>query len=160
MITEADLTIHRPMVETASFRLTKDKEEAKDLTQKVMIKAWVYRDKFLGGNIKAWFNVLTRNEYINDYRKKVKVPVMMDVWDLDYAITIGERDLGIGDELRGAIESADDWERQVLILMCEGYMYEEMAEIIKIPTGTVRSRIHKMRKKMKERIRKNKLKNQ
>lgn len=148
------------MVETASFRLTKDKEEAKDLTQKVMIKAWVYRDKFLGGNIKAWFNVLTRNEYINDYRKKVKVPVMMDVWDLDYAITIGERDLGIGDELRGAIESADDWERQVLILMCEGYMYEEMAEIIKIPTGTVRSRIHKMRKKMKERIRKNKLKNQ
>ncbi len=150
-----------------AYRLTLDSDDAKDLLQDTYLKAYRFIDSFQKGtNAKAWLFRILKNSFINDYRKKSKEPSKVDYQevesfynseDVDRQITPDLRvealqDM-IGDEISVALNSLDVDFRTVIILCdLEGFKYEEMAKILDIPIGTVRSRLHRARNLLKEKL--------
>jgi RNA polymerase sigma factor (sigma-70 family) len=149
------------------YRLTFDQDDAKDLVQDTYLKAYRFIESFQKGtNAKAWLFRILKNSFINDYRKKTKEPSKVDYQeveayynseDVDRQITPDLRveslkDM-IGDEISNALNSLDVDFRTVIILCdLEGFKYEEMAKILDIPIGTVRSRLHRARNLLKEKL--------
>jgi RNA polymerase sigma factor (sigma-70 family) len=131
------------------------------------MKAFRFINSFQQGtNAKAWLFRILKNSFINDYRKKSKEPSKIDYQevetfynseDVDRQITPDLRvealqDM-IGDEISVALNSLDVDFRTVIILCdLEGFKYEEMAKILDIPIGTVRSRLHRARNLLKEKL--------
>ena len=150
-----------------AYRLTLDEDDAKDLLQDTYLKAFRFIDSFQQGtNAKAWLFRILKNSFINDYRKRSKEPSKVDYQevesyynseDVDRQITPDLRvealkDM-IGDEISNALNSLDVDFRTVIILCdLEGFKYEEMAKILDIPIGTVRSRLHRARNLLKEKL--------
>jgi RNA polymerase sigma factor (sigma-70 family) len=150
-----------------AYRLTLDADDAKDLLQDTYMKAFRFIDSFQQGtNAKAWLFRILKNSFINDYRKKSKEPSKVDYQevesyynseDVDRQITPDLRvealqDM-IGDEISTALNALDVDFRTVIILCdLEGFKYEEMAKILDIPIGTVRSRLHRARNLLKEKL--------
>jgi RNA polymerase sigma factor (sigma-70 family) len=150
-----------------AYRLTLDEDDANDLVQDTYLKAFRFIDSFeRGTNAKAWLFRILKNSFINDYRKKSKEPAKVDYQevemyynsdDVDRQITPDLRvdslqDM-IGDEISNALNSLDVDFRTVIILCdLEGFKYEEMAKILDIPIGTVRSRLHRARNLLKEKL--------
>ena len=150
-----------------AFRLTFDEDDAKDLVQDTYLKAYRFIESFQQGtNAKAWLFRILKNSFINDYRKKRKEPAKVDYQevetyynseDVDRQITPDLRveslqDM-IGDEISNALNSLDVDFRTVIILCdLEGFKYDEMAKILDIPIGTVRSRLHRARNLLKEKL--------
>ena len=149
------------------YRLTLDQDDAKDLVQDTYLKAYRFIESFQKGtNAKAWLFRILKNSFINDYRKKSKEPSKVDYQevetyynseDVDRQITPDLRvealkDM-IGDEISNALNALDVDFRTVIILCdLEGFKYEEMAKILDIPIGTVRSRLHRARQLLKEKL--------
>ncbi|HLW20227.1 MAG TPA: sigma-70 family RNA polymerase sigma factor [Cyclobacteriaceae bacterium] len=151
-----------------AFRLTFDEDDAKDLVQDTYLKAFRFINSFeKGTNAKAWLFRILKNSFINEYRKKSKQPTKVDYQEVetyynsesvDYSITSDLRvdavkDL-IGDEISNALNSlAVDFRTVIILCDLEGFTYEEMAKILDIPIGTVRSRLHRARNLLKEKLR-------
>ncbi|HCM76904.1 MAG TPA: RNA polymerase subunit sigma [Cytophagales bacterium] len=149
------------------YRLTLDEDDAKDLVQDTYLKAYRFIESFQKGtNAKAWLFRILKNSFINDYRKKSKEPSKVDYQevesyynsdDVDRQITTDLRveslqDM-IGDEISNALNSLDVDFRTVIILCdLEGFKYDEMAKILDIPIGTVRSRLHRARNLLKDKL--------
>lgn len=149
------------------YRLTLDEDDAKDLVQDTYMKAYRFIESFQRGtNAKAWLFRILKNSFINDYRKKSKEPSKVDYQevesyynsdDVDRQITTDLRveslqDM-IGDEISNALNALDVDFRTVIILCdLEGFKYDEMAKILDIPIGTVRSRLHRARNLLKEKL--------
>lgn len=150
-----------------AFKLTFDEDDAKDLVQDTYLKAYRFINSFQEGtNSKAWLYRILKNSFINDFRKKSKQPAKLDYQevenyynseDVDENITVDLRldsvkDM-IGDEVSNALNSLDVDFRTVIILCdLEGFTYDEMAKILDIPIGTVRSRLHRARNLLKEKL--------
>lgn len=150
-----------------AYRLTLDPDDANDLVQDTYLKAYRFIDSFeRGTNAKAWLFRILKNSFINDYRKKSKEPSKVDYQevesyynseDVNRHITSDLRveavkDM-IGDEISNALNSLDVDFRTVIILCdLEGFKYDEMAKILDIPIGTVRSRLHRARNLLKEKL--------
>ncbi len=149
------------------YRLTLDEDDAKDLVQDTYLKAFRFIESFQKGtNAKAWLFRILKNSFINDYRKKSKEPNKVDYQevesyynsdDVDHPITSDLRTESlqdmIGDEISNALNSLDVDFRTVIILCdLEGFKYDEMAKILDIPIGTVRSRLHRARNLLKDKL--------
>lgn len=150
-----------------AYRLTYDEDDAKDLVQETYLKAFRFIDSFQRGtNAKAWLFRILKNSFINDFRKKSKEPSKVDYQevetyynseDVDASITTDLRvdavqDM-IGDEVSNALNSlAVDFRTVIILCDLEGFTYEEMAKILDIPIGTVRSRLHRARNLLKEKL--------
>jgi RNA polymerase sigma factor (sigma-70 family) len=150
-----------------AYRLTLDSDDAKDLLQDTYLKAFRFIDSFQQGtNAKAWLFRILKNSFINDYRKKSKEPSKVDYQEVESYYNSEEVDRQItpdlrvealqdmiGDEISVALNSLDVDFRTVIILCdLEGFKYEEMAKILDIPIGTVRSRLHRARNLLKEKL--------
>ena len=148
-------------------RLTFDEDDAKDLVQDTYMKAFRFINSFQRGtNAKAWLFRIMKNSFINDFRKKSKEPTKIDYQevetfynsdDVDKSITTDLRAETVkdmmGDEISNALNSLDVDFRTVIILCdLEGFKYDEMAKILDIPIGTVRSRLHRARNLLKDRL--------
>ena len=107
-----------------------------------------------------------KNSFINDFRKKGKEPAKVDYQevenfynsdDVDDTRTVDLRvdtvkDM-IGDEVTNALNAlAIDFRTVIILCDLEGFTYEEMAKILDIPIGTVRSRLHRARNLLKEKL--------
>ncbi len=149
------------------YRLTLDRDDAKDLVQDTYLKAFRFIESFQKGtNAKAWLFRILKNSFINDYRKKSKEPSKVDYQEVEAYYNSEEVDRQItpdlrveslkdmiGDEISNALNSLDVDFRTVIILCdLEGFKYEEMAKILDIPIGTVRSRLHRARNLLKEKL--------
>lgn len=150
-----------------AYRLTLDRDDAKDLVQDTYMKAFRFIESFqTGTNAKAWLFRILKNSFINDYRKKSKEPNKVDYQevetyynseDVNRQITADLRveslkDM-IGDEISNALNSLDvDFKTVIILCDLEGFKYEEMAKILDIPIGTVRSRLHRARQLLKEKL--------
>ncbi|MBK6977329.1 MAG: sigma-70 family RNA polymerase sigma factor [Cytophagaceae bacterium] len=152
-----------------AFRLTNDEDDANDLLQDTYMKAFRFINSFQEGtNAKAWLFRILKNSFINDYRKKSKEPSKVDYQEVETVYNSTEdaefestsdlrieavQDL-IGDEVAMALNGLPVDFRTVIILCdIEGFTYEEMAKILDIPIGTVRSRLHRARNLLKEKLR-------
>lgn len=151
-----------------AYRLTVDEDEAKDLVQDTYLKAFRFITSFQKGtNAKAWLFRILKNSFINDYRKKSKEPAKVDYQEVETFYNSDEADADnitvdlrvesvqemIGDEVANALNSlAVDFRTVIILCDIEGFTYEEMAKILDIPIGTVRSRLHRARNLLKEKL--------
>jgi RNA polymerase sigma factor (sigma-70 family) len=143
-----------------AINLTRDNEAANDLYQDTLYKALVNHEKYNAGtNIKAWLFTIMRNIFINNYRRKAKQKTIFDSTPNDYLInlkqaTIGnvaENDMWIK-EMNKAIQQLPEIFKTPFLLYFDGYKYNEIAEVLTEPLGTIKSRIHFARKLLKEQI--------
>jgi RNA polymerase sigma-70 factor, ECF subfamily len=152
---------HMGILYNYALRMTGNADDAEDLLQDTFMKAYRFWDKFeQGTNMRAWLFRIMKNTYINLYRKEVKEPDKVDYEDIqNYYNTIradstDPNDLQqklfgqlLDDEISKALESLPEDFRTVVILCdIEGLTYEEIAEFVQCPVGTVRSRLHRGRK--------------
>ena len=143
-----------------AYNLTKNSEEAKDLYQETAFRAMSNREKFVPGtNLKAWLLTIMKNIFINNYRKKTKANTIIDSTDNLYYINSGKNSIQnnaesqiLIDELTDMIESLDDTMKVPFEMHRVGYKYQEIADKLRLPLGTVKSRIFFARKALKEMI--------
>lgn len=151
-----------PVLHSFAYNLTKDREGAKDLYQETAIRAISNREKFNPGtNFKAWLFTIMKNIFINDYRKKAKRNTVIDSTDNLYYINSGSTIIDnsaesniLMNELHGMIESLEDSMRVPFEMHFDGFKYQEIADELDLPLGTVKSRIFFARKVLKENIEK------
>lgn len=137
-----------------AITLTHDCEQAKDLCQETLYKAFAYRDKYQPGtNIKAWLYTIMRNIFINDYRRNGRRKVVMDT--LRYfepaAAPPADKKLLL-QEINEAIYDLPAIFKTACMLYLQGYKYHEIAEALNEPLGTIKSRIHFARKHLQKQI--------
>jgi RNA polymerase sigma factor (sigma-70 family) len=167
-IFEQEFLPHADALYTFAFHLTYKEEDAHDLVQDTYLKAYRFIDSYIAGtNAKAWLFKILKNTFINEYRRKSKEPNRVDIddvaayQDVDDASHVGSLDLReevvqglIGDEVTKAVnELPIDFRTVILLCDVEGFSYEEIAKIVDIPVGTVRSRLHRARNLLKDMLR-------
>jgi RNA polymerase sigma-70 factor, ECF subfamily len=143
-----------------AYNLTKNTEDAKDLYQETSFRALSNRDKFQPGtNFKAWIFTIMKNIFINNYRKKVKSNVILDTTDNQFYLNSGSHSTGnaaetdiMMKELGVMIEKLDDSIKIPFMMHFEGFKYQEIADDLELPLGTVKSRIFFARKELKDQI--------
>lgn len=146
------------------LRLTSDPNDAEDLVQDTIVKAYRFFSSYeKGTNAKAWLFRILKNSYINNYRKKSKKPQEVDYDEVAtfYETIRAERtetsDLEdkmfrelIDDELSNALDNIpEDFRTVVLLCDVEDFTYEEIANMLDVPIGTIRSRLHRGRNLLK-----------
>ena len=154
------LTENAEFLRPFAINLTKDHESAKDLYQETLYRAISNKDKYnVGTNIKAWLYTIMRNIFINDYRKRSKQSIVFDSTPNDYIIdqthtkvlNQGVTNLNMR-EVNQMIFDLPELFRIPFNLYFEGYKYNEIAEALDEPLGTIKSRIHFARKILKQKI--------
>lgn len=143
-----------------ALKLTHDSEDANDLVQETMLKAFKNEDKFeKGTNLNGWLYTIMRNIFINNYRRLVKSKTFLDSTENQFYINSiknsthnrGEANIAMK-EISGAIEMLSDKLKIPFMMSFNGYKYEEIAEQLAIPLGTVKIRIHTARQKLKAQL--------
>lgn len=140
-------------------KLTRNTEEAKDLVQETAYKAFGNKEKYhLDTNFRAWVLTIMRNIFINQYRRKKRVSPATEPID-DYLFAVesrgvrndGESRMAMA-EMNGMIKSLGSTFSVPFSLHCDGYKYDEIAQELDIPVGTVKSRIFFARKKLRNQL--------
>ena len=145
-----------------AYNLTKNQEDAKDLYQETAFRAMTNREKFKPGtNFKAWTFTIMKNIFINNYRKKVKRNTIIDTTENQFFLNSGDKtvdnDAGrniLMEELGKMIEGLDASIKDPFLLHYQGFKYQEIADQLELPLGTVKSRIFFARKALKAQIKK------
>lgn len=143
-----------------AYKLTQNAEDANDLVQETMLKAYKNSEKFQSGtNLNGWLYTIMRNIFINNYRRMVKSKTFADPTDNQYYLNSGKnvaQNKGEGNiaekEINRAINNLSENLKTPFMMMFNGYKYEEIAEKLSIPLGTVKIRIHSARQKLKEEL--------
>lgn len=158
---EEEALPHLDALHSYALKLTNDPDEADDLVQDTMLKAYRFFDKFeKGTNCKAWLFQIMKNSFINNYRKSAKEPDKVDYEDVqNFYENIKAEEVNsshfesdafhdiLDDEIVNALSTLpDDFRTIVFLSDIEGYSYEEIASFLDCPIGTVRSRLHRARK--------------
>jgi len=168
-IFESEFLPHIHSIYNFAYRITFDEDDAKDLVQETYLKSFRFIDSFeKGTNAKAWLFRILKNSFINEFRKKNKEPVKVDYQEVEAFYNTDEVNYiisanlqveaikeMIGDEVSIALNSLDVDFRTVIILCdIEGFTYEEMALILDVPIGTIRSRLHRARNLLRDMLKK------
>ncbi|MBL0069847.1 MAG: RNA polymerase sigma factor [Chitinophagaceae bacterium] len=143
-----------------AINLTRDSEAANDLYQDTLYKALANHDKYNSGtNIKAWLFTIMRNIFINNYRRKAKQKTIFDNTPNDFLINQNQVTVSNGaesdmriKEIKKAIQELPEIFKTPFLLYFDGYKYNEIADVLNEPLGTIKSRIHFARKLLKEQI--------
>lgn len=139
-----------------ALKFTHNANDAEDLIQDTILKALKNRNKFkTGTNIKAWLYIIMKNTFISNYHKIDKRNTLVDPIDEGYnfniSSTISFND-GAGNiaskEITKAIAKLDKTFRIPFMMHYEGFKYNEIADYLNIPMGTVKNRIHVARKQL------------
>ena len=167
---EQQILEHLDMLYAVALRLTRNPADAQDLTQNTVVKALRFHDKFREGTyIKAWLLTILRNTFINEYRRKVRTPSLVELTGTERApaetspdpeVSYGAHggDSGsllelVDDEVRAAVEALpEDFRAAVVMADLEDRSYREIADVMKCPLGTVMSRLHRGRKLLRRQL--------
>lgn len=139
-----------------SYRLTGDRAQAEDLAQETFLKAWRFMDRYTAGtNAKAWLFHICRNAFINEWRSRKTQPRTRDTDDPSVRLlpmVESPKNDTMGDEVMRAINALAPHFRTVVLLDLEDLTYEEIAAILDVPIGTVRSRLHRARNVLAQKL--------
>lgn len=151
-----------PAVLGTALRLTRNKEEAEDLAQEAVVRAYEAYERFDGANFKAWILRIVTNLYINKYRHRQRGPQFASMDDEGMAepmsseSEIPDRQLFdgmMGAEVQEALSRVpEDFRIAVLLSDVESMSYQEIAEATNVPIGTVRSRIARGRALLRKQL--------
>lgn len=140
-----------PSLFGTALRLTRDRDDANDLTQEAVIRAYEAFDRFDGRNFKAWILRILTNLYINKYRQKRRMAPTESIEEEHIAEPVADEsdtpdrqlfDRLVATEVEEALAKVPpDFRLAVLLSDVEGLTYEEIAEATQVPIGTVRSRL-------------------
>jgi RNA polymerase sigma factor (sigma-70 family) len=143
-----------------AFHFTRNPEDAKDLLNETMCKALINRDKYHAGtNMQAWSFIIMRNIFINNYRHKMRGKRIFsnDLFASQRELVVEKKgntaeSILNAKDIHAAIHGLPRSLRVSLKLVIEGYPYQEISDILGIPLGTVKSRIHLARKSLQKAI--------
>jgi len=140
-----------------ALKLTRDHEDANDLLQETVLKAFSNRDKFAEGtNLKAWLFTIMKNTFITNYQRMVRKNTFIDTTDNLHYLNSANNSINNSaysrfavKDINDAISSLDDAYKTPFLMHFRGFKYHEIAEKLEIPIGTVKNRIHIARKELK-----------
>jgi RNA polymerase sigma-70 factor (ECF subfamily) len=162
----AELPYYNQLYKTA-LRMTRSVADTEDLIQETYLKAYRYYQGFEEGtNLKAWLFRIMKNNFINTYRKKRATPQHLELDELRDAgdeLSAAELRLGeMGPEAKVVAEEMDidianavnslphDYKMALLLVDIQGHTYQEVADILAVPVGTVMSRLYRGRAKIEK----------
>ena len=139
-----------------AMKLTRNRVNAEDLMQETLCRAYKNRKRFqMGTNFKSWITTIMRNNFINDYRKqKTRNSVESPIEGFGYfienkSVEGNANSIIMMKELTSLVDGLSNDFKQPFVMFKDGYHYDEIAEAMNIPIGTVKSRIFFARKKLK-----------
>jgi len=141
-----------------ALRLTKDSEDANDLLQDTLVKAFLNREKYADGtNLKAWLYTIMKNTFITNYQRMVRKNTFIDTTDnlhyINSSDSLVENNAYSSfamDDITEAIDTLEDTYKVPFMMHFKGFKYHEIAQKLNIPIGTVKNRIHIARKELKD----------
>ena len=158
-----------PLLESlhhVALRLTRNHQDAQDLVQEACLRAYMFSHRFeRGTNFRAWIFRILMNTFINEYHRRRRRPQEIELQKVEYLLQgyvprmfesrpdascerIGD---AVDDRVRKALEDLPAEFRNVVLLAdVEGYTYKEIARALRIPIGTVMSRLSRGRKRLQE----------
>jgi RNA polymerase sigma-70 factor (ECF subfamily) len=140
--------------------LTSNRNDALDLIQETMLKALKNQDKYVDNiNFKGWVMTIMRNIFINNYHKKANSQTIIDTTENLYhlnlpqtsGIEMPESSITVK-EINHIINQLEKDLKAPFMMQLSGYKYDEIAEMLKLPLGTVKNRIFLARKKLQEKL--------
>jgi RNA polymerase sigma-70 factor (ECF subfamily) len=157
---------HLDVLYGAAMRLTRDANEAQDLVQDALVRAYRFQHHFEAGtNLKAWLLRILTNTFINHYRRHARERRVLDTEEgtpvgdgvmsraamrgLTDATSVAQE----GDEILSALDNLpEDYRLMIVLADIEELSYKEIAETVAVPIGTVMSRLHRARKMMQKQL--------
>ncbi len=141
-----------------AYRLTGNPDDAHDLVQEVLLRVRKGLANYQPGSFEGWLWRITRNAFLDEVRKRKRrptapIPEEVDRWD---AATSESADLefdriSLGDDIQKALlELPIEFREAVVLCDVVGLSYEGIANAVAVPVGTVRSRIHRGRRQLRE----------
>ncbi len=161
---EAEALVHLDTLYNVALRLTGNASDAEDLVQDTVTKAYRAWDKYEPGtNCRAWLVTIMRNTFINQFRRRSRQPTAVQfdsVEDVSVFEQVQDRDpegsffrFIVDAEVRQAIqELPEEFRMPVVLSDVEGLSYAEIAEILELPVGTVKSRLFRGRRRLQKRL--------
>jgi RNA polymerase sigma-70 factor, ECF subfamily len=165
---EQDVVPFMRQLYPAALRMTQNPNDAEDLVQETFAKAYAAFHQFQAGtNLRAWLHRILANTFINSYRKKRREPVQdlgvdfQDDWQggsnpLASPARSAEAEalerLADSDVLSALRDLPEEFRVAIYLADVEGYPYKEVAEMMGSPIGTVMSRLHRGRTKLRRKL--------
>lgn len=143
-----------------AYKLTRDTHSAEDLFQETALRAFDNKEQFRQStNMKAWLSTIMKNTFINNFRRKQRWEKIIIQTDESYLIESdrkaawneGERKVS-SEAIEQLIESLDPSLKTPFIMILKGYKYQEIADEMGIPIGTVKSRVFVARQVLKDKL--------
>jgi len=152
--------MHGDFIYTVALRLTGNHHDAQDLVQEVLLRVQRGLASFRPGSLEAWLGRITTNAFLDDVRRRRRRPVtrLPDVVEL--AAPGAPRDATealardtLPDDVTVALQALPE-DYRVAVVLCDvvGLRYEEIADELDVPVGTVRSRIHRGRAQLRRKL--------
>src|SRR5574342_555780 len=161
---EREALVHLDSLYRVALRLTGNASEADDLVQETMLKAYRAWHQFQQGtNAKGWLLTILRHAFINEYRRRTRHPETVDIDSIEPFSVFEEVqdndpqgtffDRIVDDEVLRAIDQLPEQVRETVVLSdVEGLTYEEIARILEVPVGTVKSRLFRARRLLQQKL--------
>ena len=161
---EREALVHLDALYRVALRLTNNAADADDLVQETLLKAYRAWDQYeKGTNAKGWLLTILRHAFINEYRRRTRHPENVDLDTIEPFAVFGEIqdqdpqgaffDKIVDAEVLREIDKLPEAFRETLVLSdVEGMSYQEIAKILEIPVGTVKSRLFRARKVLQARL--------
>ena len=161
-----ELPYYNQLYKTA-LRMTRSVADTEDLIQETYLKAYRYYEGFEEGtNLKAWLFRIMKNNFINTYRKRKATPQQVELDELrDSGDELSSAEMRLGDagpeaeatateldaDIAHAINSLPHKYKMALLLVdIQGHTYQEVADTLSVPVGTVMSRLYRARTKIEQ----------
>lgn len=161
---EREALVHLDTLYNVALRLAGNAPDAEDLVQEAVTKAWRAWDSYRRGtNCRAWLVTILRNTFINQFRRESRRPTAVQyeaVKDISVFEAVQTRDPEgsffryiVDDEVKRAIQDLpEEFRIPVVLSDVEGMSYAEIAEILSVPVGTVKSRLFRGRRRLQQRL--------
>jgi RNA polymerase sigma-70 factor, ECF subfamily len=161
---EKEALVHLDALYRVGLRLTGNAADAEDLVQETMLRAYRSWERYTPGtNAKGWLLTILRHLFINEYRRKSRHPETVDVDTIEpFALfqEVQEEDPQgaffdkiVDDEVLRAIDGLPEAFREAVTLSdVEGLSYEEVAKVLDVPVGTVKSRLYRGRRLLQAKL--------
>ncbi len=155
---EQIVTDHSARVYRLAYRLTGNRQDAEDLTQEVFVRVFRSLDSYRPGTFEGWLHRITTNLFLDQVRRKQKI--RFDALAEDFGDRVAGKDPGperafeqanLDLDIQAALAQLPPQFRAAVVLCdIEGLTYEEIADVLEVKLGTVRSRIHRGRAMLRE----------